>query len=232
MEEKLDLKFIVEWDVLTWSRAIRFWENFLAENSEIPKNQGLELGARRGGLTYFFAHRFGSKMNCSDVEPIPDETRKKLADAGLNGLITYSIADAVSLPFPDQSFDFITFKSILGVVGSKNRVENIEKAISEIHRVLKPGGVLLFAENLQGSLLHRKARQWFVPWGKAWRYLSLAEMHRLLSVFSQYELHTTGFLAAFAPGNEVIKSILARVDAALPFIPTNWRYVGYGYALK
>jgi len=37
--------------------------------------------------------------------------------------------------------------------------------------VLKPGGWLLFAENLKGSMLHRLLRKTFVRWANYWRYL-------------------------------------------------------------
>lgn len=231
MPNKTDYSLIVEWDIRTWSRAVRFWEQVVKRENPIL-GKGIELGARRGGLAYYFAERFGSAMACSDVEPIPDDTRKRLASLGLSNLISYDIADASSLPYPDETFDFVTFKSILGVVGARQRYDKIEQAIQEIHRVLRPGGLLLFAENLQGSILHRKARHWFVPWGRSWRYLTLDEMRSLLSAFARYELHATGFLSAFAPGSEPLKSSLATIDACLPFIPEKWRYVGYGVAWK
>ncbi len=223
--EKEKIKAIFNWDIATWSRALPVWDKIIQER---PFQSGLEIGANKGGGSLYLALK-GIKTICSDIVSPKEKASFDHHRFMVTENIDYQAIDGTQIPFPDNFFDIIIFKSVLGYLKTLPAQFDM---ISEIHRVLKPGGVLLFAENLQGSLLHRKARQWFVPWGKAWRYLSLAEMHRLLSVFSQYELHTTGFLAAFAPGNERIKSILARVDAALPFIPTNWRYVGYGYALK
>jgi SAM-dependent methyltransferase len=154
------------------------------------------------------------------------------AQSGVAHLMTYAKADATALPFPDQSFDFVVFKSVLGVVGSHNRVERMEQAMQEMQRVLKPGGVLFFAENLQGSYLHRLARHWFVSWGKNWRYLSFLELSALLSGFAGQALHSTGFLSAFVPRPAWLKGLLAQTDRLLFFIPKTWRYVAFGYAVK
>jgi ubiquinone/menaquinone biosynthesis C-methylase UbiE len=47
------------------------------------------------------------------------------------------VGDAHKLPFPDKSFDLITLFMVL------EHLENPEKALSEIARVLKPKGILL-----------------------------------------------------------------------------------------
>ncbi|MCB9276499.1 MAG: methyltransferase domain-containing protein [Lewinellaceae bacterium] len=152
---------------------MRFWEQVVKRENPIL-GKGIELGARGGRPGILLCRAFRLSHGCSDVEPIPDDTRKRLTSLGLSNLISYDIADASSLPYPDETFDFVTFKSILGVVGARQRYDKIEQAIQEIHRVLRPGGLLLFAENLpQGGILHRKARHWFVPWvNRSWRYLT------------------------------------------------------------
>ncbi|MCF4102064.1 methyltransferase domain-containing protein [Gillisia sp. M10.2A] len=48
--------------------------------------------------------------------------------------------DAQNLPFPDDSFDLVTCQTVL------IHVPNPQKAISEMKRVLKPGGILLCVE--------------------------------------------------------------------------------------
>jgi ubiquinone/menaquinone biosynthesis C-methylase UbiE len=47
------------------------------------------------------------------------------------------LADATTLPFPDKYFDFVFTSEVL------EHVENHTFMLSEIHRVLKPGGILL-----------------------------------------------------------------------------------------
>lgn len=221
----------VEWDVVTWSWALRFWEKVMLQK-ELQHSSGLEIGARNGGISWFFARQFGCSVCCTDYEGPSELAHQLHAESGLGHLISHATADATTLPFPDETFDFVVFKSVLGVVGSHNRMERVEQAIQEMQRVLKPGGVLFFAENLQGSTLHRFARRWFVSWGKNWRYLRLAELDALLSGFGQKELHSTGFSAAFVPKPAWLKGCFAHIDSLLFFIPKSWRYVAYGYAVK
>ena len=57
-----------------------------------------------------------------------------LADRGLLKGLTWSTGDAEALPFPDRSFDGYTI-----AFGLRN-VTDIDKALREACRVLKPGG--------------------------------------------------------------------------------------------
>ncbi len=66
--------------------------------------------------------------------------RKKVADKGLSKIITLEQADSENLPFPDHTFDAITV-----AFGVRN-FENLKKGLSEMNRVLKPGGHLLVLE--------------------------------------------------------------------------------------
>lgn len=67
-----------------------------------------------------------------------DFAPRKAASKGL--AIKFLWADATNLPFPDQSFDVVTIS-----FGIRNVAEP-EKALKEMHRVLRPGGRLLVLE--------------------------------------------------------------------------------------
>jgi len=226
----IPLKQILAWDVTTWNRALQFWQK--EGIALLPKNaRGLEVGAWNGGITAFFAIQ-GCSMVCSDIEPLAETTRKFHHGLALNHLIEYQTFSATNIPYLDDRFDFVVFKSVLGAIGRNDQIAQQQQAIQEIHRVLKPGGILFFAENLRGSLLHQFARKNFVPWGNTWRYISRSEMEGFLSDFSKKKIHTTGFFAAFVPPPEWLKSLVALFDGVLFFIPKRWRYVVYGIAVK
>ncbi len=57
----------------------------------------------------------------------------------------YSVADATHLPYADQSFDAVVIANALHVMPEP------EKALAEIHRVLKPGGLLLAPTFVHGE---------------------------------------------------------------------------------
>jgi demethylmenaquinone methyltransferase / 2-methoxy-6-polyprenyl-1,4-benzoquinol methylase len=74
--------------------------------------------------------------------------RQKIDKQGLSGKITLQKGDSETINFPDNSFDAVTV-----AFGVRN-FENLEKGLSEIRRVLKPGGKLVV---LEFSKPHKKA---------------------------------------------------------------------------
>jgi len=66
--------------------------------------------------------------------------RKKIKEKGMDKIITLQQADSENLPFEDDAFDVVTV-----AFGVRN-FENLEKGMSEIRRVLKPGGKALVLE--------------------------------------------------------------------------------------
>jgi SAM-dependent methyltransferase len=72
------------------------------------------------------------------------------------------LGDAEALPFPDESVDAVLSTLVLCSVGG------LDRALREIHRVLKPGGRFIFVEHVgarPGSWL-RRVQRWAKP---AWR---------------------------------------------------------------
>jgi demethylmenaquinone methyltransferase/2-methoxy-6-polyprenyl-1,4-benzoquinol methylase len=66
--------------------------------------------------------------------------RKKIEKLGLDNKITLQGGDSETISFPDQTFDAITV-----AFGVRN-FEHLEKGLSEMRRVLKPGGKLVILE--------------------------------------------------------------------------------------
>ena len=66
--------------------------------------------------------------------------KKKIKERGLDELIELQLGDSENLPFEDNSFDAVTV-----AFGVRN-FENLEKGLSEINRVLRPGGTALVLE--------------------------------------------------------------------------------------
>ena len=139
--------------------------------------------------------------------------------------------NASSIPFREE-FDIVMFKSVLGAVGRTSATQQ-EAAVRQMHEALKPGGCLLFAENLCGSRLHRALRRRFISWGAGLRYASLQEMRRYLHCFSKVTLRTCGVVGVFGR-TEAQRRILGRMDRSFltPLVPAAWHYIAYGIAQK
>ena len=219
---------IIEWDTINWSHALHYWE----ENHPIKdKNYTcLELGGRKGGLSLWFALN-NNKVICSDFDSPIDQARPIHEKHNCTDKIGYASIDGTAIGRLNE-FDVIAFKSILGGIKS-SKYENVpQKVIDEIYSALKPGGTLLFAENLASSFLHRFMRKYFVKWGGRWNYLKYKDIEGLFNKFSSVEYITIGFFGAFGR-TEGQRNFLGKVDAFFkPIIPKRNRYIVVGIAKK
>lgn len=220
---------ILAWDSSSWSAALRFW----SRNGQVagePLNC-LEIGANRGGISAWLAS-LGHHVVCSDLKGVQISARPLIERAGLLDRVRFEDIDATKMPYED-TFDIVVFKSVLGGIGAGGNKERQRLAVKQIHRALRPGGRLLFAENLTGSPLHMTLRSHFREWGTRWNYLTAAEMRELLSAFSTVSFETAGFLGALGR-SERQRRALARLDhvAVNAVVPPSWRYIAYGVAVK
>ncbi len=122
----------------------RLWKRYTIEMSGVRKgNKVLDIAGGTGDLTYAFSKRVGpeGKVVLADInESMLKVGRDRLADRGVAGNLEVAQANAESLPFPDNEFDVVTI-----AFGLRN-VTHKDRAIAEMHRVLKPGGRMLILE--------------------------------------------------------------------------------------
>ncbi len=212
---------IFEWDVANWSRALPFWRTALTFGQG---QKALAIGERNGGLSLWLAS-LGFRTISSDLNGVTSEARNRHERHGLAHLIQYENADTTKLPFPNETFDIVAFKSVLGALQSENRQK---ESLQEIYRVLRPGGVLLFAENLQGSKLHQLFRRRFTRWSAYWRYPSLDELRQWLHGRGDLMLRSYGVLGAFGR-TEPQRWALGFLDRWIsPAVSESSRYIVFG----
>jgi ubiquinone/menaquinone biosynthesis C-methylase UbiE len=223
------LRDIVEWDVATWSRAIGLWDHVVPNNGKGLR--ALDVGARNGGLSLYLALK-GCRVVCSDVEE-PGATARSLHEKyRVQDQITYSAVDMAEMQLPSNSFDIVAFKSVLPSVGYHGKSLRQLQSIKEVSRVLRPGGLLLFAENLAATRFHMFFRRQFTGWGRSCGYLTLELVNEFLSTFSRHEYETYGFFATFGR-SEGQRRWLHNLDViANPLVPPSGKYLVYGYAVK
>ena len=224
-EDHRDLYF--QWEVRSWSRAFPRWRKRL-QHIVTPGSRALALGERDGGLSLMLAEH-GFNTVCSDLRGATEKARILHKAMGQDHAITYATIDVTAIPGPDAMYDVVVFKSLLGALSTKERQE---QALREIHRVLKPGGSLLFAENLSGTRMHQWLRGRFTDWASYWRYLEPEADQDLFAAFDDVQCKSTGFLAVLGR-SEAQRDLLARIDGVLcPLLPAHWHTVLYGIATK
>jgi SAM-dependent methyltransferase len=219
---------IIGWDIANWANFLPFCERFL--ETEAAGRQALEVGARQGGLSLYLALK-GYEVVCSDLENPELAAWPLHARHGAAARITYQALDILAPPYPEATFDFIIFKSVLHAL-PEARLQ--AQALKSLHRLLRPGGILLFAENLRASPLHRWIRRLILPgWLlQARRYPTAAEIRSWCGRFREFQGETWGFLGVWG-WREAVRDRLARLDTVLaPCLPPEWRYILFACARK
>ncbi len=120
----------------------------LIERSGIRRGMTvLDLGCGSGAFTTFVARVVGEegKVYAVDIQPkMLKQLERKLAKAENQDLtnIELKLASAYSLPFKDETLDLVYMVTVLPEIPDRGR------ALREIRRVLKPGGILSVTEFL------------------------------------------------------------------------------------
>jgi len=223
-EEKRDL---IGWDIVNWIKAIPYWEKHI--NIEGGDKMCLELGASNGGLSLWMA-KYQNTVVCSDINMPGKEAFTIHSKYECKTNISYEAVDATNILYKNH-FDVVAFKSIIGgIAGYFGNNDYKYKTIREMYQALKPGGKLVFAENLNGTLLHVFLRKYFGT--KHWNYLRLDEMKTVFSDFKHVNYQTLGFFGCFGR-NEKQRTILGKIDSFIEnIIPSSCHYIVIGVAEK
>ena len=223
------LQDFLQWDVHNWSVALDVW--LAGTMQSLSGTRVLEVGGGSGGLSLWLALQ-GARVCCSDVAAPTREAVRLHQAFAVSHRIEYRQIDATNVPYENE-FDIVLFKSVLGGVGFRYGKEGQARAVAQMHKALRKGGELFFAENLTGAALHRFFRRRFVEWGRTWRYVSMEEMLEFLEPFSVTTCRSFGFAGAFGR-SEWQRKALGLLDTGLlnRLTPAGWRYIVVGVARK
>ena len=107
-----------------------------------PDDHVLEVGSGATGLIF----NFGTS-NCIGVDPLADHQRELFPWQRKSSVPTLAV-EGENLPFPDNKFDVVISENVV------DHARNPKKIVSEMVRVLKPGGLVYFSVNIHHPLYH------------------------------------------------------------------------------
>jgi len=123
------------------------WQRWVFDRLELPfTGRVLELGCGPGDLWVENLGRVPEGWSPTLTDASPGMVREVEARLGSDRRFAFRVVDAQEIPFEDQTFDAVVANGMLYHVPDRS------KAISEIARVLKPGGTLYAATNGEGHM--------------------------------------------------------------------------------
>jgi ubiquinone/menaquinone biosynthesis C-methylase UbiE len=145
-------------DVAVIGSTFQIVGELLCEGVDIRAGERvLDVAAGNGNATLAAARRFASVTSTDYVPALLERGRRRADAEGFE--VTFEVADAEGLPYPDASFDVVL--STFGVMFAPDH----ERAAGELMRVCRPGGRIGVASwtprGFLGHLLRVMAR--YVP---------------------------------------------------------------------
>jgi ubiquinone/menaquinone biosynthesis C-methylase UbiE len=137
--ESYDSKWGIDFGEIGQNQVLGKLRKLLGSELDAGYARSLEIGAGTGYFSLNLAQAGVVKQaTCTDISPgmvstLADNARR----LGLE--VRTARAEAESLPFADQSFDLVLGHAVL------HHLPDLERSFSEFHRVLRPGGRLVFA---------------------------------------------------------------------------------------
>jgi SAM-dependent methyltransferase len=134
-----DSKWGIDFGEIGQGQVLGKLRKLLGSELDRGYDRSLEIGA---GTGYFSLNLLQagvvSEATCTDISPGMVTTLA--SNARRLGLeVKTARADAESLPFSDESFDLVLGHAVL------HHLPNLRRAFAEFHRVLRPGGRIVFA---------------------------------------------------------------------------------------
>lgn len=110
----------------------------------------IDIGCGIGGSTLYLAKKYNATAKGITLSPVQAARATQRANtAQLSSKVEFQVADALDIPFDDNSFDLVWS------LESGEHMPDKEKFLQECYRVLKPGGKFIMA-----TWCHRPTNSW------------------------------------------------------------------------
>lgn len=202
------------------------WSGCDCNNS--PQNV-IDVGCGIGGSTLHLAQKFGCDATGITLSPVQASRGKERAkEAGLDARVNFEVANALDMPFADNTFDLVWS------LESGEHMPDKAKFLTECYRVLKPGGKMIFAtwchretDSLAGDLTpseiaHLKEiyRVYCLPY-----VISLSEYRAIATESGFINLKADDWSTAVAPFWDVVIDSAVTPQAVIGLVQAGWQTI-------
>lgn len=198
--------------------------------------QILDVGCGIGGSSLYLAEKFNAAVTGITLSPVQaNRAAERSREAGLAHKTQFQVADALDLPFPDQSFDLVWS------LESGEHMPDKAKFLQECFRVLKPGGTFLMAtwchrptDTPEAPLtpeetahLEKIYEVYCLPY-----VISLPDYETLAQATGFQSIQTTDWSKAVAPFWDVVITSALTPGALFGLLTSGWTTIRAALALR
>ncbi|MFW6195437.1 MAG: methyltransferase domain-containing protein [Chloroflexota bacterium] len=135
---------IPPYDGASFQEAMANTNRIMAEAVSLDANtRVIDMGSGYGSTARFLAKTYGCQVVASNLSEKENQVSQEEAEKeGVGHLVSAEYGDFHDLPYEDHSFDVVWSQEAFLHGADKHKI------LSEAHRVLKPGGTLVFTDIL------------------------------------------------------------------------------------
>ncbi|ACK70240.1 Methyltransferase type 11 [Gloeothece citriformis PCC 7424] len=204
-------------ELLTWAN--------LNSLENVPKNI-LDVGCGIGGSTLYLAQKYQTYATGITLSPVQvSRATERAIEAGLAQKVQFHLANALEMPFEDNSFDLVWS------LESGEHMPDKVKFLQECYRVLQPGGTLIMVtwchrstDNSLGELtpdeqqhLNKIYQVYRLPY-----VISLPEYEAITRQCGFKKLRSDDWSTAVAPFWDVVISSALTPKAMIGLLRSGW----------
>ncbi len=194
----------------------------------------LDVGCGIGGSSLYLADKFQAQVTGITLSPVQaDRASERAKSAGLSAQAHFKVANALEMPFADNSFDFVWS------LESGEHMPDKAKFLQECYRVLRPSGRMMLAtwchrETASKPLTAEEQkhlqdiyRVYCLPY-----VISLSEYITITEQCGFQDLRSADWSTAVAPFWDVVINSAITPQAVLGLFKAGWKTIQAAISLK
>jgi tocopherol O-methyltransferase len=201
---------------------------------EAPKI--IDIGCGIGGSSLYLAEKLRGEVVGITLSPVQaNRAQERAAAAGLSEKATFKVANALDIPYPDNTFDLVW------TLESGEHMPDKNKFLQECYRVLKPGGRMILAtwchrstEGQAGALTAAETKHlkkiydvYCLPY-----VISLPDYEEIVTKCGFQGMRSADWSVAVAPFWDVVIDSSITPQAVLGLFKAGWKTIQAALSLK
>lgn len=205
--------------LMTFGRD-RYWRREVIRRAALPPTGGLllDLGGGTGDLGLEALRRNAT------TTPIEADFTLEMMRVGRGrpgtGALRWSAADALELPFPDDTFDAVVSGFLL------RNVIDLPQTLAEQYRVIKPGGRLVALDTT------RPTGSWLGPFVRFYMHTAIPLLGRLVSGDEDAYVYLPDTSESFLSAEELVVRMASAGFGSIAFLRLNFGTIAIHWGMK